>query len=360
MKVVIFCGGPGARFWPVSRKASPKQFKKMIAGRSTFDLTVDRMRPEIAWTDIYAATGDDQVHMVVEQKPEIPPQNIIGEPARRDLGPAVGYIVALLNTQSPQEPFGIFWSDHVINDNDAFKKALQTAEELSQENPDKIIFWGEKVRFPNQNLGYIKFGEKTESRHGVEVFQFAGFEYRPDLETANKYMSSGEYLWNTGYFISTPAFLAKLYEKSAPEMWQSLQAIVNEFGKPTHQEKFAEIYPSLEKISFDDLIVEKVSPEQGLVIASDMSWSDAGTYESLTESLQSSPEANVTQGNIIDLESTNSYLYNDTEQLLTTIGLDDMIVAVTKDAILVCPKKKNPDIKKILKQFEGSENEKYL
>jgi len=360
MKAVVFCGGPGARFWPVSRKSSPKQFKKMVDGHSTFELTVARICPEVVWEDLYAATEKRYVSLVQEQVPQIPATNIIGEPARRDLGPAVGYIVALLNQLAPHEPFGIFWSDHIVKNIEGFKKALHAGEALALQNPDKIIFWGEKIRFPNQNLGHIEIGDQTATEGGMGIYHFKSWHYRPPYETAVEYSQSGRHLWNLGYFISTPAFLASQYQAHAPQMWAELQKIAAAYQTADHQRLYEAIYPTLEKISFDDLIVAKIPAGQGLVMACDMAWSDAGTYEALKEALQESAEANVSQGKIVDLESRDSYLYNETDQLLATVGLEGMIVAVTKDAILVCPKTKNPEIKKLLQPFEGTDNEKYL
>lgn len=360
MKAVIFCGGPGARFWPVSRVADPKQFKPMINGRSTFDLTVERLRPEIPWFDIFAATEKRYLPIVRKLAPEIPETNLVGEPARRDLGPAVGYFVALFNRLSPTQPFGIFWSDHLVRKIEGFKAALRAAEKLALANPDKIIFWGEKVHFPNQNIGYIEIGEEVGEEQGVGVHQFVSWHYRPPYELAVQYSKSGRHLWNLGYFVTTPAFLASEYQKSAPEMWTGLQRIVDKLGTPEFLPTYEAIYPTLEKISFDDAIVAKIPAENGLVMACDMSWSDAGTYEALKEALQTSSEANVTAGKIHDLGSKDSYLYNDTDQLVSTIGLEGMIVAVTKDVVLVCPKAKNPEIKKLLEEFKGTENEKYL
>lgn len=360
MKAVIFCGGPGARFWPVSRVTDPKQFKPMIKGRSTFALTVDRVRPETAWSDIYAATEKKYLPIVRQQAPEIPEVNLVGEPARRDLGPAVGYTVALLNKLSPHEPFGIFWSDHIVNKPENFKAAMRVAEKLARQNPNKIIFWGEKIRFPNQNLGHIEIGDEVLQEEGIGVYQFKSWHYRPPYELAVQYSQSGKHLWNLGYFVSTPSFLASEYQKSAPEMWAGLQRIVDKLGTPEFLPTYEAIYPTLEKISFDDAIVVKIPAENGLVMACDMSWSDAGTYEALKEALQTSPEANVTSGKIKDLGSKDSYLYNETDQLVATIGLEGMIVAVTKDAILVCPKAKNPEIKKLLDEFKGTPDESYL
>lgn len=357
MKAVIFAGGVGTRLWPLSRKSSPKQFEKIIGEKSTLQLAVERLRPDFAWSDIYVSTGQAYVDIVQKQLPDIPPDHVIGEPAMRDVGPAVGFITALLSSESPDEPMVILWSDHLVKQESLFRKILKTAGKVVEKDPKKIVFVGQKPRFASVNLGWIAYGKSVLKENGIEFYAFTGFQYRPDGATAKQYFISGKHAWNLGYFVTTPKNLLEQYKHFAPNLYEPMMRIAQAWHTGTFDDVLLSTYPTLEKISFDNAILEKLDPSSALVVSDNIEWSDVGAWEALKEALQESNDKNVTQGKVLLTDTKDSLVYNYTDQMLAIIDIEDMLVVNTKDVLLICKKSSVPKIKKFVEGLSGTEHD---
>lgn len=357
MKAVIFAGGVGTRLWPLSRKKSPKQFEKIVGDHSTLQLAVSRIQPDFAAADIFVATGAAYVGTVRAQLPDVPADHVIGEPEMRDVGPAVGLMTGILTRQSPHEPMVILWSDHLVKNESLFRKILITAGEYIKKDPNKIIFVSQKPRFASENLGWIQYGDVAAKKDGISFHAFTDFQYKPDPKTAKKYFASGRHAWNVGYFVTTPAFLWSQYKKFAPNLYAGLLEITRAWKTPKFGSLMTRIYPTLEKIHFDNAILEKLDPASALVVSEDIRWSDIGAWEALKEALEEAKDKNVTQGKVLLTDSKDSLIYNYTNQMVATIDLDDMLVVNTPDVILVCPKRSVSKIKKLVESLTGTEND---
>ena len=358
MKVVIFAGGVGTRLWPLSRKSAPKQFEKIVGDQSMLQIAVAKLFPEFSWNDIYISTGTHYESIVREQLPQLPADNILVEPEMRDVGPAVGLVTALFAKKFPDEPFAILWgSDHLVKNEEEFRKALRSAEQIVNENAETIVFVGQKPRFANQNLGYIEFGAETGNYNGLPVFSFTGFQYRPHLSTAERFVKDGHHAWNLGYFVTTPKFLWSLFERYAGDLHIRLREIYESADTPEYQEVLARVYPQIEKISFDNAILEKMDVSYGRVLSVDIGWSDIGAWEALKEALSNSEEENVTKGKVMVEDSSDSLVFNYTNQLVVGIDLAGYLVINTDDVVLVCPKDSVPKIKKLVESLSGTEHE---
>jgi mannose-1-phosphate guanylyltransferase len=356
MKAIVFAGGVGTRFWPISRKNTPKQFESVIGDKSMLQLAVDKLFPDFEWSDIFISTGKQYENLVKKQLPKLPKENIIIEPDMRDVGPAVGLAIGLLTKISPDEPVVILWSDHLVKKEAVFRRALKAGEVIIKKDPEKIVFLGQTPRFPSQNLGYISFGKLTHQAGNIPVFEFKGFKYRPSLEVAKEYFSDGQHSWNPGYFITNPSFLFNLYQKLAPNLYKDLKTILDSYGTKDYQDVLEKIYPKIEKIHFDNAILEKMDPKVGLVLSEDIGWSDIGAWEQLKEALSNSEDDNVTKGKVIVKDSRDSLVFNYTKQMVVGIDLDEMLVINTEDVILVCPKNSVPKIKKFVEELSAGPN----
>ncbi len=354
MKVVIFAGGVGTRLWPLSRKNTPKQFGKIIGDKSTLQEAVDRLKGAFSPSDIYVATGKRYKDIVAEQLPEIPQENFIFEPEMRDVGPAIGLATSILAKRSPNEPMAIIWSDHMVRNVETFQNVLLAAEKSIKNGESDFVFIGQKPRFANQNVGWIECGDKLRDENGMTLFKFKKLKYRPKLSQAEDFFGDEHYVWNLGYFVTTPSYLLDKFEKFAPQMHQDLQSIVN---ADNFEETLDAVYPALEKISFDDAILEKFTPDNISVIAVDIGWSDIGAWEALKEALSNTADENVTKGKVLIEDSRDSLVFNFTNQLIVGIDLNESIIINTEDVILVCPKNSVPKIKKLVENLSGTEHE---
>ncbi|MCL4354477.1 sugar phosphate nucleotidyltransferase [Patescibacteria group bacterium] len=357
MKIVIFAGGVGTRLWPLSRKNTPKQFEKIIGDKSTLQLAVDRLQPDFKPEDIYISTGKKYENLVRSHLPQIPSENFILEPEMRDVGPAVGVAMGIIGKKHPNSPVAIIWSDHFVKKERRFREVLTFAEKLVSEEGDSIIFIGQRARFANQNLGWLEFGEEVKEIRGTKIFRFKKLIYRPSLEDAEKFLKSQNYAWNPGYFVTTPSFILSQYEKFAPDIWKGIMKIQDSVGKSNYEEVFEKIYPTFEKISFDNAILEKIDPQNVYVIAADLGWSDVGAWEALKEALEVTENENVTRGKVLIEDSSDNLVFNYTDQLTVGIDLDKMLIINTDDVLLICSKNSVPKIKKLVESLNGTAHE---
>ena len=357
MKIVVFAGGVGTRLWPLSRKNSPKQFGKILGDKSTLQLAVGRLRPDFAFEDIYIATGKKYEAIVKEQLPEIPAQNFIFEPAVRDVGPAVGMAMSVIGKKDPSSPVAILWSDHFVKKERRFREVLHFAEDLVKKNNKSLILIGQRARFANQNLGWIEFGVKVQEVRGTKIFEFKKLIYRPTLSQAEGFLKADNYAWNPGYFVTTPGFILSQYKTFAPKLYQELMKISQTVGTDNFDKTVETVYPTLEKISFDNAILEKIDPKYVSVIASDLGWSDVGAWEALKEALEKASDENVTKGKVLINDSSDNLVFNYTDQLVVGIDLEKMLVINTDDVLLVCSKTSVPKIKKLVEKMENTPHE---
>ncbi len=364
MKIVIFAGGSGRRLWPISRQKSPKQFEPIIGAESTLQLAVGRVLSTYGAENIFISTNEKYVEMVQNQLPQLPAQNIIGEPTRRDLAAAVGLSMShlrhSLDGQDENEPVAILWGDNYMEHVDNFLRVMGSAEALLHRNEAKILFIGETPRFANDNLGWLGLGAEVGKQDGQPYYKFDSLTYRPPMDQCLEMFANQTHVWNTGYFVTTIGFVRELYQSHQPEMWAHISQIEAAIGNQNYLDILHKVYPEMASMSFDDAILSFVAPEQALVLHSEMGWSDPGTLYALKEAINPDLAANVTKGLIIEKNSQDCLVYNyESEKLVVVVGLEGMIVVNTEDAILVVPKDKIPLVKQVVNGLEGTELESY-
>lgn len=356
MKAVIFAGGVGTRLWPLSRKRSPKQFEKVVGDKSTLQIAVEKLLPLFAWQDIFISTQMQYRTQVYKQLPNLPKENVIGEPERRDVGPAVSLALAHIKKRFGDTPLLILWSDHLVKNVDRFIHILKQANQYVTSHKETIVLISQRPRFASQNLGWVQYGKEITTYGDVSFHKFLGFHYRPTLSQAQTFFKEGNFAWNVGYFVVRSSYLWNLYQSLQPSLFAGLQKIYETIGTKTYNHVVNIVYPTLTQISFDNAILEKIDTSHAVVVSEDVGWSDIGAWEALKEALQSKPSQNVTSGKVLVTDCKDSLIYNYSDQLVVTIDLDGHLVVNTKDVVLVCHKNSVPKIKKLVENLSISKD----
>ncbi len=346
MKLVIFAGGIGTRLWPLSRENSPKQFDKIFNGKSTLELAIQRLKNKFSIDDILIQTLENYVPLIKEQIPDLPTDNIIIEPSRKNLGPAVCLSVLELKKRGFDGAMAILWADHLMERPEEFVDALDVAEELIEEDGERFVFLAEKARFANNNLGWIHVGDKIDVKKDFDYFRFEGWKYKPEVEECEQMYSSGKYFWNPGYFVTSVKFLEEQYKLLAAKTYTAVDS-----GN----------YEEAEAMHFDRAIIEKVNLSNAVVLKTDMGWSDPGTLYALKEALAKSKEETIEKGNVSTMNCLDSLIYNlEKKKLVTAIGLKGMVVVNTDDALIVLPKEEVVNITNLVKKLREENKQEYL
>ena len=346
MKAVILAGGGGTRLWPLSTPEKPKQFHKLTSEKTLYQEALDRL-DFLDPKDIYIATNEKYLHYIKDQSPSIPEENVILEPALRDTASCIGLAAAIIEkNHGPDEVMAILYADHLIKNKIEFQKALQIAEQVAlQENTLNII--EVPASNPNTNYGYVHLGEKHSEIDGIKIFKVQNFTEKPDLKTAEEFVKSGEYLWNTGIYVWKAGTLMEKFATHTPNTHKKLAQI---------QELPATLeatYPTLEKISIDYAIMEKVDPSEIRIIQADLNWSDIGSFEAIYKELSSNLNENKNLihsqgGQVQTLETENSIIFQNHENKpVKVIGLKDTIIIDSPEGLFVCKRGESHKIKKI-------------
>ncbi len=335
MKAVILAGGGGTRLWPLSTEEKPKQFQKLVSEKTLLEETLDRLdflNPE----DIFLAINESHFDLVRELCPAIPEENILIEPALRDTASCIGYAAAVIDKKHPGAVMSVIYADHLIKEKDEFREKLLLAKDIAEkEGTVNIIEVTAKT--PHTGYGYVKLGELLDEEN--MVFKLDSFKEKPDLETAEKFLKEGNYLWNTGLYVWKTSTILEKYKKFHPETHEKLTKMAQ------NPEETANLYPTLEKISIDYAIMEQLTPEEVRIIQADLGWSDIGNWEAIWEELAKSPEENVTRGPVKALDCEGCLIYADNNKELRAIGLKDMVLIDTPEGTLKCHKKDSVRVK---------------
>jgi mannose-1-phosphate guanylyltransferase len=360
MKIVILAGGTGTRFWPMSRNAKPKQFSTILDRRTMLECTFDRFIRDYDVSQIFVLTVPQFKDIVQKFLPKLPKENIIVEPEKRDTAPAMGYASCFLSLLDPHDPMVFVPSDHYIANVEKFIKSLKIAEKIVKEQ-GKLLDIAIPPNFPSRVLGYTHIGQKYQDINGISIFEFLGHVEKPNYNLAKKYVMEGNYLWHANFYMWTPELFLKAYRQYAPRLFGHLSKIKELLGK-NDSKMINEEYSKMEKISFDYAVTEKMKPEEVLIIRGDFGWSDVGAWDVLHDQLSRNFDeyGNLVKGKWYGIDTSGSLIYGEKGKIIATIGVDDLIIVDTKDALLVCPHSRAQDVKKIVEKLKEKNEKKYL
>jgi mannose-1-phosphate guanylyltransferase len=355
---VIMAGGAGTRLWPLSRKDIPKQLLPVIKGKSLLQLSFERLRGILPAERIFVCTGAAHAQGVLANLPELPKENLLGEPQGRDTANAVGFPAAVLHKRDKDAVMAIVTADHVIRPIDIFQNALKTAFEVVAEDPASLVTFGIVPTHGHTGLGYIHRGAPLKHKG---AFRVQAFKEKPDKPTADRYVESERYYWNSGMFVWRCDTVLGELATHLPASQAGLSQIADAWGSPKQQQVLNEVYPKLPKISIDYAVMEPASTGKGKahvsVVEMPVQWIDVGSWPALGETLTPDADDNAAEcPTALFVDSYDNIVYSsDPDHLVSLIGVSDMIIIHTKDATMVCPKSEAQRVK----DLAGKVKEKY-
>jgi mannose-1-phosphate guanylyltransferase len=358
---VVMAGGTGKRLWPLSRQKRPKQVLKLLDGQTLLSRSIERLTPIFDVRNILVLTNAEYADVVRGNLPDLPVNNIIAEPVVRDTAGAIGLAAAILAKYDPEAMMAVLTADHLIKPPEVLQQALKDASEFVSKNSDALVTFGIRPTFPNPQLGYIRCaGPRKCPKCKNVVYAVEAFKEKPDLQTAAKYVESGEYFWNSGMFVwKARTILSKLHA-SLPATVDPLHHIAAAWDTPQQEKTLLEWFPKLPRISIDFAVMEKA--DQVHAIELDCQWLDMGSFAALADVIESDEHGNVVVAEASELlDCRNSIIVTeDKHHLLAAIGLQDVVIAHTPDATLVCHVSQTEQLKTLLQQIEQHGRTEFL
>ena len=362
LHAIIMAGGTGTRFWPASRNDSPKQLLELVGGESMIRQTVDRLGELVPAERRLIVTNRRLVEAIREQLPEMPAAAVVGEPCKRDTAPCIGLAALLVSRNDLDATMAVMPADHVIRPAEKFQAAIREAVQLVNELPRRIVTFGIKPTYPAESFGYIHRGNPIDSgsdqrsasvpatRLAAPAFVVNGFKEKPSAETAQKYVASGEYYWNSGIFVWRAGTILDALRKHQPEMLAHVEAIVAAWDTPQRETVFDREFAAIEGISIDYAVMEHATDVA--VIEAPFEWDDLGGWQSLARLAGTDGSGNTIVGRHLGVATTGSIVRTDDQHLVVTLGLQDMIVVHTPNATLVANKHDEEKIRQIVNELE--------
>lgn len=337
---VIMAGGGGTRFWPLSRKETPKQLLNLSGKDAMINETVARLVRIADSANIFIVTNAAQAEKMMRVTAgRVPAENILREPSARNTAACVGYAAMKIMKTFGDGVMVVTPSDAYIRDEAEYARILQIAVQAAEEK-NALVTVGITPTFPATGYGYIRC-----EQGGGAVRKVGAFVEKPDLERAKAYLASGNYVWNSGVFVWKASVILEKFRTLLPDIFEDLETIAAAFGTPDEEKVLEEVYPQIRSISVDYGIMEK--SDNILVVPGEFGWNDVGSWDMMNVLHKEDAEGNIVLGDALVVDSTNTTVYAGS-RLVAVVGADDLVVVETKDAVMVCPRSRAQDVKKLV------------
>jgi len=361
LAAAIMAGGRGERFWPLSREERPKQLLSLDGTRSLLQRTVDRLLPLTGPEGIYIITASHLADQVRKQVPCIPQDHIITEPEGRNTAPCIALAAAHLRASGAGDDLvmAVLPADHAILDNEAFRHTLEEACRVVQEpgNRDYLVTIGIQPTRPETGYGYIHIGDLQEL-DGLKFYRVHRFVEKPDREYAEAYLRSGDYVWNSGMFVWRLQTIERAFQKHLPEVAEAMSRIREAVGTPHYRDVLSREYSKMPSISVDYGIMEK--EKQIICIPARFGWDDVGSWSALGRLLPMDEAGNVVRGEHVGVNTNHCVIYSNTDRLVATVGVRDLVIVQTDDAVLVCHKDSVQQVCEIVARLRSGDRYRHL
>ncbi len=357
---VIMAGGGGTRFWPLSRKSRPKQFLN-LSGKDTMVMdTANRLSSIVDKDDIMVVTSMAHRDMTIQlTKGTLKADHILGEPAARNTAACIGYAAMEIVRKYEDGIMVIVPSDHFVKNEVEYTSVMKDAVTLAEQT-NALVTVGIKPSFPCTGYGYIK---NADMKYDIDVIhtprKVVEFVEKPDLETAEGYLESGEYAWNSGMFVWKASTILQYFERLLPDIYEYLVKIGDAMGKSNEADVINELYPQIPKISIDYGIMERA--DNVLMLEGDFGWNDVGSFDALEQVYGTDEWGNVRMADACTIDTKDCILYGAcSDKLIATLGVKNLVIAQTDDVVLVCDKSKAQEVKKFIDAMDGTPYSKFL
>lgn len=347
---VIPAGGSGSRLWPLSRATRPKFLLPLLGKQSLLQETFERLRELTTPAHILVVCGPAHAAAIARQLPELPSRNIIVEPSPRGTGPAIALATALIQREDPGAIVGCFAADHDVTDRAAYCAAVQVA--IAAARTGHLVTIGLTPNRPETGYGYIERTNDVVARTpDGTAYRAARFVEKPDLERATAYLAAGTFLWNAAMFVWQARALMAELERLQPETAAGVARVAGCWDSPSREAITAEIWAGLPTITIDHGVMEHAA--RVAVVPAEMGWSDVGDFHSLGELIEQDGLGNSVRGDLLQIDTTNSVVWSETGRMVATIGLDNIIVVDTDDALLVVDRAKSQEVRKVVDRLKA-------
>ncbi len=348
MYAVIMAGGRGTRFWPLSRERRPKQLIDFTGRKTLIQETVDRIAPLVPLHNVLIVTGEAHAGEVAKQFPDLPKENILVEPVGRNTAPCIGLAAFFIKKKVPDSVMIVLPADHVIADNTAFIETLQAAA-AAAEKGNYLVTIGIKPAAPETGYGYIEGGKPLSLVGDRSVLAVASFREKPDLKTARSFLERGTFYWNSGMFIWKVSSILEALQKELPDTYGELLSLEGALGTAGQEDAIRRAYERIRPVSIDYGIMEKA--DNVIMIPGAFGWNDLGSWDALMDVSQKDRAGNATRGRIVTVDTKDSLVLG-TDKLVALVGVDNLIVIETEDALLILKRGHSQDVKKAVEILE--------
>lgn len=351
--VLIMAGGSGSRLFPRSTPSNPKHFQKIIGDKTLIESTYDRVKKVVRPSHIFVSSNKKYLNLLRKYLPEIPEENYIIEPLKKNTGPATAFATGVIYKKDKDAIIMTTASDHLVLDEDEYERGVNVGLSVIKENPDHILCVGIEPTRPHIGYGYIRRGELFEKRGDYSIYNVVRFVEKPNLKTAKEYIASGNYFWNASYFIwSAEHFLSEL-QKVDKNIYGSVEKIMNSFGKKDFDFVVDREFQLMDSVAVEYMLIEKTN--KLLTLPLEIGWSDVGSWDavaSMADKELHDDSGNYSEGRVLHVDTKNTMVLSHSEEkIVATVGLSDLIIVTTEKATVILPKGRSEEVKKIVENL---------
>lgn len=362
LHAVIMAGGSGTRFWPASRRLTPKQLLRLVGGRTMIQSTVDRLAGLVPPEQTLVVTNRQQLPALAAQLPDLPEAALLGEPCKRDTAPCIALAAALIARDEPEATMLVMPSDHIIRPMEAFHQAVRLGERLLHQRPELLVTFGIRPTYAAESFGYIERGAPIELPNGegavAPIYEVRQFKEKPQASTARDYLEHGAFYWNAGIFLwKVTTILAELARRQ-PRLVEGMQRVAAARGAPEFAAVLEHEFAAAEPISIDYAVMERCP--NVAVIEAPFEWDDVGSWQSLARLQGADEQGNTIEGRHLGVRTSGSIVRTADDHLVVTLGMEDCIVVHTPDATLVANKRDEEAVRELVKLIEERGWQEYL